>query len=41
MCASEKYGGLNILHLYDAMGTIKAKFLIKHLRLNDKTGKIL
>jgi len=41
VCASEKYGGLNVLHLYDVMGTIKTKFLIKHLRLNDKTGKLL
>ena len=39
--ATRKYGGLEVPHLYDVMGMSKTKFLMKHLRLNDKTGKLL
>ena len=31
MCSSKTYGGLDVIHLYDLMGIIKTKFLIKHL----------
>jgi len=40
ICASKKYGGLGLTHLYDLMGQWKTKFLVKHLRRNDKTGKL-
>jgi len=40
-CSSIRYGGLDIMHLYDVMGISKTKFLMKHIRLNDKTGKLL
>ena len=39
--APKKYGGLAVTHLYDLMGQLKTKFFVKHLRRNDKTGKLL
>jgi len=41
ICASKKYGGLNFKHLYGVTGQWKTKFLVKHLRRNDKTGELL
>jgi len=29
------------MHIYDVMGISKTKFFMKHIRLNDKTGKLL
>ena len=41
VCASARYGGLDILHLYDVAGLAKTIFFMKHMRLNDKTGKLM
>jgi hypothetical protein len=41
VCASARYGGLDVLHLYDVAGLTKTKFFMKHMQLNDKTGKLM
>jgi len=40
-CATKKYGGLQVTHLYDLVGHQKMKFFMKHVRNDDKTGRLI
>jgi hypothetical protein len=35
------YGGLNLPHLFTIQGILQIKFLIGHIRVQDKTGKLI
>ena len=41
VCASSRYGGLDVLHLYDVAGLAKTKKFMKHMHLNNKNGKLM